>query len=209
MPSPVLMAALVVNGKLHPSPPPVHRMMALAAMAWTSPVVHVERHDTTCLAIFDQKMAHVPLVVAHDRRHISARSETGRAACGSRFCPLHLRCDSPTCHQRAASSPGRPDRGSTGSPSAPVGSPPAALRSRTPPRHPGRPGNLRQDGIPGVQIEAVVVTQNRCGTTLSRHRVATHRIHFRHHPNGEVGGYSPAAMAARRPAPPPPTRRMS
>ena len=46
-----------------------------------------------------------------------------------------------------------------------------------------------EDGIPGVRIEAVVVTHDRCRATLSRHRVATHRIDFRHHPNGEVGGY--------------------
>ena len=62
MPSPFLMAALVVNGNTWPHPP-VHRITARAVMASILPGLQVDRDDALHAAVIDEEPGHEPFVV--------------------------------------------------------------------------------------------------------------------------------------------------
>jgi hypothetical protein len=64
-------------------------------------------------------------------------------------------------------------------------------------------------GVVGVQVEVVVVARDAGRASLGRHGVASHRVELETQATETAGRPSTAAIAARNPAPPPPTRTMS
>ena len=204
MPSPVLMLALVVNG-IDPAAPPGADDDGAGGDGLGPPGGQFDGDDAVRSPVVDEDLRDVPLVVPDDVRDRTARSGRGCAACGSRSGRRRTRCASSSSRRTPVRRCARPAGGSTDSPSAPAGAARAEPRRRRPRPHPGR-------------------TASRCRTRCrrrARRGCRRRRRHRRRHPRRRPCGcasdrpstrsprcsrglVSAIAMAARRPAPPPP-----
>ena len=199
----------MVNGKTRPQPP-VQRMTACAVIASTLPDHQLDRDDALHPAVVDQQLASrttrrsgrrsvyfsevwnsvwsmwKPVLSAANHVRIFFMPPNGRTAMRPSGSRLH---GQPQCSSRSSSSRRFLDERLDG---VLVAQPVAA-----------------GDGVVGVLVEAVVGADDAGGAALGRDGVAAHRIDLGDDGDAESGFVSAMAMAARSPAPPPPTRRTS
>ena len=189
MPSPVLMLALVVNGKTLPQPP-VHRMTALRGDRLDPAGRQLDGDDAVHPAVVDEQPGDEPLVVARDRvvlqRGLEQRVQHVEAGLVGGEPGAHLL----HAAERRGRRRGRPARRLHGQPQCSSCS--SSARRLLDERLDGvlvAQPVAAGDGVVGVLVEAVVRGDHAGGAALGRDRVAAHRVDLRDdgHPQGRVG----------------------